>query len=277
MRQGYHFSLDTVNAFFIRGFCTFNSQQTIGRTKPLFQSLFRRYCDTSVHIVHGKALVNLALAKALVNLALANTSNQAVQRYTIQGHNILNEQDREIKNTTQLTQDTEVHDTRQHAAVNVKLTHTNNHHPDDEATSLSNSATIPSVLESDEEMDEYHLDDDVRDPDWKHEKNAKDNLDSNDEDGSGENNDISGKGINEVDHEETVEANVHESQETVEANVHESKTSSASKRKLDRCSLKQKNKKLRMQGDAYLGMKKNDQGVKTHCKERAGRLLCPSG
>ena len=32
-----------------------------------------------------------------------------------------------------------------------------------------------------------------------------------------------------------------------------------------------------MQGDAYLGVKKNDQGVKTHCKERAGRLLCPSG
>ena len=77
---------------------------------------------------------------------------------------------------------------------------------------------------------------------------------------------ISGKGIDEVDHEETVEANVNESQ-----------TSSACKRKWDRCSLKQKNKKLRMQGDAYLGVKKNDQGVKTHCKERAGRLLCPSG
>ena len=208
----------------------------------------------------------LSRGKALVNLALANTSNQAAQRYTIQGHNILNEQDREIKNTTQLTQDTEVHDTRQYAAVNVKLTHTDNHHHDDEATLLSNSATIPSVLESDEEMDEYDLDDDVRDPDWKHEKNAKDNSDSNDEDVSGENNDISGKGIDEVDHEETVEANFHESQ-----------TSSASKRKRDRCSLKQKNKKLRMQGDAYLGVKKNDQGVKTHCKERAGRLLCPSG
>ena len=133
--------------------------------------------------------------------------------------------------------------------------------PYDEATSLSNSATIPSVLESDEEMDEYDLDDDIRDPDWKHEKNAKDNSDSNDEDVSGENN-----GIDVVDHEETVEANVHESQ-----------TSSASKQKRDRCSLKQKNKKLRMQGDAYFGMKKNDQGVKTPCKERAGRLLCPSG
>ena len=109
----------------------------------------------------------LSRGKALVNLALANTSNQAAQRCTIQGHNILNEQDREIKNTTQLTQDTEVHDTRQHAAVNVKLTLTNNHHHDDEATLLSNSATIPSILESDEEMDEYDLDDDVRDPDWK--------------------------------------------------------------------------------------------------------------
>ena len=32
-----------------------------------------------------------------------------------------------------------------------------------------------------------------------------------------------------------------------------------------------------MQGDAYIGVKKNDQGVKTHCKERAGRLLCPIG
>ena len=149
----------------------------------------------------------LSRGKALVNLALANTSNQAAQRYTIQGHNILNEQDREIKNTTQLTQDTEVHDTPQHAAINVKLTHTNNHHHDDEATSLSNSATIPSVLES---------------------KNAKDNSDSNDEDISGENNDTSGKGIDEVDHEETVEANVHESQ-----------ISFASKRKRDRCSLKQ--------------------------------------
>ena len=32
-------------------------------------------------------------------MALANTTNQTAGRYTIQGHNILNEQDGETKNT----------------------------------------------------------------------------------------------------------------------------------------------------------------------------------
>ena len=131
---------------------------------------------------------------------------------------------------------------------------------------MANTVTVPSVREFDEDTDDYDLDDDVRDPDWKHEENAKDNSDSNHEDVSGENNDISDNEINEVDHEETVETNVPETQ-----------TSSASTRKRNRCSIKQKNKKLRMRRNAYLGVNENEQGVKTHRKERAGRLLCQRG
>lgn len=32
-----------------------------------------------------------------------------------------------------------------------------------------------------------------------------------------------------------------------------------------------------MRGNAYLGVHKNDDGIKTHCKDRAERILCRSG
>ena len=164
----------------------------------------------------------LSRGKALVNMAVANTTNQTARRYTIQGHNILNEQDAKTKNTTQLAQDSDVHDTRQqkHAAVNVTLTQINDDHNDHGITPLPNTVTVQSGLESDEEMDEYDLDDDLRDPDWKDDKHAKDDSDSNSEDVPDESNDISGNEIDDVDHKETVEAN-----------APEALASSASKRK----------------------------------------------
>ncbi|KAH3776909.1 hypothetical protein DPMN_178343 [Dreissena polymorpha] len=36
-------------------------------------------------------------------------------------------------------------------------------------------------------------------------------------------------------------------------------------------------KKKRMCGENYKGVKKNKEGVKVYCTERAGRFLCPSG
>ena len=100
---GIPLQLGHCERIFHPSFCTFNSHQTIGRTNPCFKVYF---VVTAIHlcILFTKSVWTIKIlsrGKALVNLALANTSNQAAQRYTIQGHNILNEQDREIKNTTQ--------------------------------------------------------------------------------------------------------------------------------------------------------------------------------
>ena len=162
-----------------------------------------------------------------------------------------------IHDTIQPRQNDEPHDTvypRQSRRTNgeVQLTAGTDRYETRPSNLRKGSVTLPPNMD----VDDYDLDDDVIDPDWEYKKNNNDYSDSND---SNINNDE--MEINEVDHEETVET----------------ETSSASNRKRKRCTLKQKHKKLRMNGEAYLGVSTNDEGVKTHCKERAGRLMCPSG
>lgn len=115
--------------------------------------------------------------------------------------------------------------------------------------------------EGNEDGDEYHsddsditldYDDEVRDPDW---KNPEENPSSE----SDENNNIP----EQVDHEEIVEP-----EDTNRTNV--------SKRKRKNGKMKEIQKKKRMSGEKYAGVKKNEKGVKTYCTERAGRFLCPS-
>jgi len=113
----------------------------------------------------------------------------------------------------------------------------------------NNSAMSDHIDETDAdtEWDDLDLDDDVRDPDWK--PKEKDNSDSDENTPT------------EVHHEEVIE-----------------NCTKAQKRKYlpKERHMKEIQKKKRMRGETYMGLKMNqDSGTKTYCVEKAGRLLCP--
>ncbi|KAH3703442.1 hypothetical protein DPMN_078478 [Dreissena polymorpha] len=138
-----------------------------------------------------------------------------------------------------------------HQNIQTEFTNTN------EGLSSSNN----QIVAMEDNLDEYaypsdsditlDYDDDVRDPDWKN----PDQRQSSDTD---ENNNIN----EHIHHVEVVKPQ-------------RSDPEPSRKRKNEKT--KEIQKKKRMCGENYKGVKKNKEDVKVYCIERDGRFLCPSG